>query len=484
MSVETAGGTTADSSNAGPFPWRIYAAMVLSALVAASGITVIYNMLATLYRSFPGDSDVGWVVTIYWLSSGVVAAVCGRLGDLLGRRRVLLAVLVLCTVGAITSASTDALGVLILGCAIQGIAAAVSPLNYGVLRENLPPARMPAAIGVMVATGMIGSGVIYLLSGIVIDQFSWQGGFWFKVGLSALAYAAIVAWIPDSRPAPGPRIDMVRGLLFAPGLVGILLAVQKVGQWGVGDWRVCTLIAGGLAIIVVWARQQWHAAAPLINVRAMADRRVLIANGCMAFLALGGLQLGQVFSTFLQQPASSGAGFGLSATSNGAIMLALNSSALLAGPLGGRITHARGARTVLMLGLACIALAWGSLIVWHDSFGVFVVQALFCSIGLTLTQGGIYSVIVGATPPSATAEATGLTYVFLSCFFAIGAQSLFSIQAHDSRGAAAHGAATSSAGFAAAFAYVAVMAAIAFALALRLPRERAAPALRTSTRTP
>lgn len=215
---------------------RIYVSMVLAALVAAAGITVIYNMLATLYRSFPDQQNVGWVVTIYWLASGVVAAVCGRLGDVLGRRRVLLVVLVLCTVGSALSGLSETLAILIAGCAIQGIAAAISPLSYGVLRENLPPEQMPTAIGVMVAAGMIGSGVIYLLSGIVIDQFSWQGGFWFKV-----------------------------------------------------------------------------------------------------------------------------------------------------------------------------VLAWGSLVVWHANFNVFLLQALFCSIGLTLAQGGIYSVIMKATPAVATAEATGLT---------------------------------------------------------------------------
>ena len=97
-----------------------------------------------------------------------------------------------------------------------------------------------SAVGLMVASGMIGSGLIYFFSGIVIDHFSWQGGFWFKVVLSCIAYVLIIAWVPDSRPLPGPRVDMGRGLLFAPGLVAILLAVQKLGAWGVGDWRVWT----------------------------------------------------------------------------------------------------------------------------------------------------------------------------------------------------------------------------------------------------
>ena len=88
----------------GPRRWFLLA-LLISAVSASAGITVIYTMLVTLYRVFPGSATVGWTVTAYWLGAAVFAAICGRLGDLLGYRRVLLMVLAIATVGGIVSAS-------------------------------------------------------------------------------------------------------------------------------------------------------------------------------------------------------------------------------------------------------------------------------------------------------------------------------------------------------------------------------------------
>lgn len=456
-------------------PWQIYIALLVAGFVASAGITVIYNMLTTLYRHFPGENGVGWVVTIYWLASAVAAAVCGRLGDVFGRRRVMLIVLVLCSLGAILSALTSNLLILIAGCAIQGIAAAITPLVYGIARENLHDDQLAFAVGIIVAGGMIGAGVVYLLSGIVIDHYSWQGGFWFKVALAAAAFTLVLVWIPDSRPRPGPPIHLARGLLFAPGLCAILIAVQKLGTWGLADWRIWGLTIGGILVLATWGRDQWRQENPLINVRSLTHRPILVANLCMVFLALGGLQLGQVFSLFFQQPSWTNTGLGLSATTAGAIMLMLTLTALLGGPWSGRIAKQKGARNALLTGMAVIATAWGSLMLWHHRTAFVIGFAILCSLGLSIAQAGIYNLIVEATPRERTAEATGLTYVFLACFFAVGAQNLFAILGSNTVTDVAHGAQSfpSDVAFGMSFGYVSLMAVTAFLIALAVPRKDA-----------
>lgn len=456
-------------------PWRFYVALTLAAFVASAGITVIYSMLATLYREFPGAEGVGWVVTVYWLASAVAAAVGGRFGDLLGRQRTMLVVLACCVVGATVSAFAPGLPLLIAGCTLQGIAGVITPLSYGLVRENLHDKYIPMAIGLIVTAGMIGAGAIYLMSGVVIDHYSWQGGFWFKVVLAAVTLVLVWRWVPDTRPHPGPKLDLLRGLLFVPGLCAILVAVQKMGAWGVGDPRIAGLIGGGLVVLAIWGRLQWQADHPLINVRSLIERRVLIANACMMFLALGGLQLGQVFSLFFQQPTATGTGLGYTATVAGGIMFMLNISALLGGPLSGRIAGRFGPRATLLVGMGVLAVAWGSLMAWHGDARVVLGQAVFCSLGLAIAQGGIYNVIIAATPRERTGEATGLTYVFLACFFAVGAQCLFALLATDTVVAPAAGPGTFPSGlaFGRSFGFVSAMSVAAFLTALALPRGRA-----------
>jgi len=185
-------------------PRRFTMAILLAAVAASSGITVIYTVLVTLYKAFPASSYVSWTVTAYWLGSAVFAAVSGRLGDLLGYRRILLVVMSIAAAGAVVAACANHVGMLIAGCAMQSIAAGITPLSIGLVRENLPPARLPAAVGLISAAGMVSAGLVYICAGVVVDHYSWQGGFWFKVALCIVAVVAVRAWAPPSprRAAP------------------------------------------------------------------------------------------------------------------------------------------------------------------------------------------------------------------------------------------------------------------------------------------
>ncbi|MFT0170447.1 MFS transporter [Paraburkholderia mimosarum] len=446
-------------------------AILLAAVAASSGITVIYTVLVTLYKAFPASDAVSWTVTAYWLGSAVFAAVSGRLGDLLGYRRILLLVMSVATAGAVVAACATGVGMLVAGCAVQSIAAGITPLSIGLVRENLPPARLPAAVGLISAAGMVSAGLIYICAGVVVDHYSWQGGFWFKVALCVVAVVAVRLWAPPSPQRPGVGIDYLRGLAFAPALCAILFAVQQIRTWGLHDQRLWSLIVGGLVVLGLWARHQLKAHHPLINVRLLKTREVVLANACMAFLAAGAMQLGQVFSLLAQQPAGTHAGFGLSATAAGLLMFSINIVALVASPWSGRVATRYRARRAALIGMVILALAWASLIVLHRSLLLFVPGAVLCSFGLAFASTALYNQIVETTPAHQTGEATGMLYVFFSCFFAVGAQAVFALL----RGSAAgHDGASfpADSGYVSVFLYIACSSLAGLLLVSMLPRRR------------
>jgi MFS family permease len=446
-------------------------AILLAAVAASSGITVIYTVLVTLYKAFPASNSVSWTVTAYWLGSAVFAAVNGRLGDLLGYRRVLLVVMSVAAAGAVVSACATQVGMLIAGCALQSIAAGITPLSIGLVRENLPPARLPAAVGLISAAGMVSAGLIYICAGVVVDHYSWQGGFWFKVALCVVAVVAVRMWTPPSPQHPGVRIDYARGLAFVPALCAILFAVQQLGAWGPGDARLWGLLLGGLAVLALWARHQLGTRHPLINVRLLKTREVVLANACMAFLAAGAMQLGQVFSLLAQQPAGTQAGFGLSATAAGLLMFSINIVALIASPWSGRVATRYKARRAALIGMFILACAWASLVVLHRSLLLFVPGAVLCSFGLAFASTALYNQIVEVTPAHQTGEATGMLYVIFSCFFAVGAQAVFALL----RGASAgHGGASfpADSGYVSVFVYIACSSITGLLIAYLLPKRR------------
>ena len=447
-------------------------AIVVAAVAASSGITVIYTALVTLYKAFPASDSVSWTVTAYWLGAAVFAAVSGRLGDLLGYRRVLLAVMTVASVGAIVAACATHVAVLIAGCAMQSIAAGITPLSVGLVRENLPPVKVPAAVGVISAAGMVSAGLIYIGAGVVVDRYSWQGGFWFKVALCVAAMAAVRLWTPPSPQRPGARIDYLRGLAFAPALCAILFAVQQVRAWGVGDARLLGLVGAGMLVLVLWARHQHQVRHPLINVRLLKTREVVLANACMAFLAAGAMQLGQVFSLLAQHPAGTHAGFGLSATAAGVLMFSVNIVALIGSPLSGRVAARYRARSAALIGMAILVVAWASLITLHRSLTLFVPGAVLCSFGLAFASTALYNQIVETTPAHQTGEATGMLYVVFSCFFAVGAQAVFALLSSTS---ARHGggALAAQSGYVSVFAYIACSSIAGLLIAYTLPKRSA-----------
>ena len=456
----------------------LYCAMLLAACVAAAGIVVIYNMLPTLQHAFPGQPAIAWVVTIYWLCSAIAAAVCGRLGDLRGRRKVMVVVLVLCAAGALVSAWAPSLPWLIAGCALQGVATAITPLSFGIFRENLPPERVPVAVGVLTSAGTVCAGIMFVSSGVVIDRFSWHSGFLLKVALAALALTALLVWVPPSRPQPGPRVNLFKGILFAPALAALLVGVQQIGAWGFADIRLWALFATAALLLAVWARTQLHESQPLIGLRILGNRQIALANACFVVVVLGTIQIGQILSMFFQQPLWTGTGLGLTATGSGLMHLVLDAFSIIAAPWSGRIAARHGARRAALLGFFIIAVAWTWLAVWHSDRGVTLAAAAFALSGYAVTATALYNLIIESTPQERTGEATGLTYVFFTAFFAVGAQIIFALlatshvaAAHVAGGAQGNFEFPSDAAYTLGFGYIAATGVLGLLLASLLPRQ-------------
>lgn len=405
----------------------VYAAVILVAYTATAGITTVYSMLKVLYATFDDPLRIGWVVTAYWLVASASSAICGRIGDLFGRRRMIVIMLAIAGAGSLLSALAPDLNWVILGCALQGTTGTLTPLMIGLVREVVARERVPFAVGVITAAGNVGTGVSFMAAGWIIDRFSWQGGFVMKVVLVAISIVALLAMVPASREKPGalPREGLLTGLLFAPAVAGVFVTFQLAATWTWHDPRTWAVLVGSLLLLAFWAFDQSRRAQPLIDVRSLGKREILVANLSVGLLAMGCMQNGQAMSLFMQQPVWTGTGLGLSAFEAGALLMAINAVALVASPWGGAMGWRFGARRIGMLGAALVLLGWMAMTLFHASFAFVVAADTVLMLGLAILQPVAYNTVVAATPPDRTSEATGMTYVFLNTFIAIGGQILF-----------------------------------------------------------
>jgi len=207
-----------------------------------------------------------------------------------------------------------------------------------------------------------------------------------------------------------------------PAITALLLAPTQAKTWGWGDPRVWALVAAGALLLVVWVRHELRVDAPLIDVRLLGRRQLLLANLAMMLLALGPMQSGIVLSTLLQQPAWTGAGLGLSATLAGLVQAPPMVLAVLIGPACGVLALRRGARAPALLACGLLLLGWGGLLLAHAALPWVAAMALLKGIGLAAAFAAAPMLIVEASPAERTSETTGVSSVLRHVFNAIGSQ--------------------------------------------------------------
>ncbi|WP_174290947.1 MFS transporter [Sphingomonas bacterium] len=401
----------------------ILLALWLAEATGAFETAMIYAAFKALIVTFHDPAKVGWLVTAFLLVSAGGAAVVGRLGDLYGRRRVILWLLAAGALGAAVSASATSFAVLLVGRSIEGLSAAILPLVIGLVRENLRRERVALGIGLMISGASAGTAAGLVIGGVIVDHFSWHAVFLASTSFAVLSFGLVLALVPRSHgTATGAPLDWLGGVLFVPAVAGLLLYVSNGRGWGWTSAGMIALLIGSAALLALWIVQSLRKPDPLIDIRLFADRRVLVANVIGALVAMGALQITLVFSVLLQAPRWTGIGLGASATLAGLAKLPSNLGSLFAGPLGGYLTERRGARLTMIGGGLLATLGW-LLAMWqHGSVAMLVAVLCVISFGTTILFAVGPTLLVAAVPSARTSEAAAMMGVVRQIFIAIGAQ--------------------------------------------------------------
>lgn len=405
-----------------PRIWPIIAALVLAEITSAFEVSMIFAAMPRFVHVFGDPLMAGWILTACLLVSSVAAALCSRLGDLFGRRKMLLLVLSACALGSFISAFSTTLSGVIVGTAIQGLSGTILPLCLGLSNERLPREKVPVAVGIIVAAVMAGGGGGLLLGGWLVDRFEWHAIF-LASGTCAIAGMAAVAFcIParDETRLKRESMDVLRGILFAPGVVALMYGIGQTRTWGLFDPRTLWLLAGGVAILAYWCWHQWRQANPLIQVRLFAVPQIAAAYSCMGLLGLGAFQFGYVLSLFMQQPMEYG-GLGLSATKTGLILGPILWAGILGGPLSGKISTRYGAQVAALVGCALLVTGWTILLFARNDLVNIAIAALLLGPGLPIAYAALPTIIIQHAPAERVSEAVGLNSVVRSILQAVGA---------------------------------------------------------------
>jgi EmrB/QacA subfamily drug resistance transporter len=451
-----------------PHPTRSLLILSLGALAFALAQTMLIPALGELTHQLGTDaSGIAWVLTGYLLAAAVATPIAGRLGDMFGKRRLLVASLGVFALGSVVAALGDSLGTVVAGRVLQGFGGGIFPLCFGIIRDEFPREKVAGSIGMISAIFGIGGGAGLIGGGLIADNLSYHWIFWVGAISASLAALAAWTWVPESPIRVPGRIDVPGALLLGLGLAMPLLAISRANAWGWGAPQTVGLIAAGLLVLGLWIAVERKTDQPLVHIPTLLDPPVAMTNLVTLFVGFG------MFGSFLlipqlaEAPESTGYGFGLDATGAGLLMLPGALVMLFAGPLSGQLGSRFGSKLPLTAGAAITALGLLAMGLDHESEPAVMAWNVVISIGIGLAFAAMANLIVEAVPPSQTGEATGVNTLIRSVGASLGSQVTAAILA---------GAVLAStgfpeeSGFTAAYLVCAGMAGLAAVFAVMIPR--------------
>ncbi|MGW0808520.1 MFS transporter [Nonomuraea sp. NPDC002799] len=393
----------------------IVTVMAVAGIVASLTQTLVVPLIGELPMLLHTTaSNASWVITATLLAGAVTTPVTGRLGDLYGKRRMMLVCSVPLILGCVVCALAGSLTPMIIGRGLQGMGMGLIPLGISALRDLLPPDRLGPSIALMSSSMGIGGALGLPIAAAVAEYASWRVLFWATAVLSVLVAALIRLLVPVTPGRGSGRLDFAGAAGLGVALVCLLLGVSKGGDWGWSSGTTLGLLVTAVVVLVAWGFWELRVREPLVDLRITVRRQVLLTN--LASIVVGFSMYAQalIVTQILQLPAATGYGLGQSMLAAGLWMAPSGLMMMAVSPLGARLSAARGPKVTLIAGSLVMALGYGSsMALLGSTWGLLIVTCV-CGIGVALAYGAMPALIMDAVPRSETAAANSFNTLMRS----------------------------------------------------------------------
>jgi EmrB/QacA subfamily drug resistance transporter len=384
--------------------WVLALTSVAALLISLDALVVTTALHAIQLDLRASITELEWTVNAYTLSFAVLLMAGAALGERYGRRRVLVAGVLLFSAASAACALAPSLGWLIAARAVQGVgSAAVMPVGMALLSAAFPPEQRTRALGLFAAvTGLATLGGP-LVGGAVVEGAAWQWIFWLNLPIAAWLVPLMLTRLPESR-------GEARGLDY-PG-IGLAGAAALGSVWGLlrgneSGWSSAEVLAAfalGAVALVALVRWERRATAPLIPMRLFAARGFSIGNA-VGFLLFGSIFSGAFFfAQFLQTVQHHGP------LGAGVRLAPWTITLFLVAPIAGRQVNRFGERPLVVAGLLMQAAGYGCLAIMAGpqlSYPAMIAPFVLSGVGVSMAIPAAQSAVLRSVPVSAVGAASG-----------------------------------------------------------------------------
>jgi EmrB/QacA subfamily drug resistance transporter len=394
-------------------PWAVLLVVSLGFFMTLLDLTIVNiaipNMITKLNASL---DDILWVINAYALVLAVLLITAGRLGDLLGQRKMFFIGVSVFTLASAACGLAPGAGWLIGFRAVQGLGAALlMPQTLAMLTMVFPPERRGAAFGVWGAVAGVATIAGPTLGGLLVTAFDWRYIFFINIPVGIVVLVLTVILIPDLRAGRRHKFD-VSGVMLASAALLLICYGLVDGQkynWGtVTSFISIPLILGAGVVLlgvffVVQARKQDNE--PLLPFELFRDRNYALMNFVAGAISIGMLGIFLPFSIYLQSV------LGFSALKAGLTLAPASVIAMFVAPVAGRMSDRIGGKYILLVGLTLFSLgtAWLALIAqptsaWYD----FLAPQIAMGFGIGCTFAPMTTVAMRGINPRMAGAASGV----------------------------------------------------------------------------
>jgi EmrB/QacA subfamily drug resistance transporter len=393
--------------NEGNRRWWTLAAMCFALFMIMLDNTVVNVALPSIQEDLGASlSSLEWTVNAYTLTFAVLLVTGGRLGDILGRRRMFLfGVIVFALSSAAIGLAPDQ-GWLVAGRALQGVGAAfMMPATLSIITVTFPPEERGKAIGTWAGVSALALAIGPVVGGALTEYVSWRAIFFLNLPVAVGAVAVTLFAAHESRDeSTRHTIDWPGIFTISVGLTALVLALIEGNAWSWGSPEIVALLATAAVGLTAFAMIERRVQEPMVDFTLFRSQTFLGTNAIAFIVSFAMLAMFFFTALYMQNI------LGYSAIEAGVRFLPSTLMIVLIAPLAGRLTDRIGPRPLLVSGLSLvtIALFLQTRIDLHTGYGLLLPAFVLMGIGMALTMSPMSTAAMNAVEPQKAGVASGI----------------------------------------------------------------------------
>jgi MFS family permease len=349
-------------STQGGYPMRALAVLTAAVLLVNYVQTMVLPGIPTIEKDLSTTVTIGsWIVSVVLLVGAAVSPILGKLGDLYGKKKLIVVSLGFYTIGVSIAGFANSICLLIFARAIQGVGLAILPLSLAWVTDIFPKDELTTAQGVIAGAAAISVALGLVLGAYVIQDFGWQFSFRTVAILSVILFVIVIAVLKRDVSSIKCKIDYVGAILLSVGVALVLLYITEGSTLGWFSTEQLIFLITGLALNVSFFYFETKTDEPLIPLNLLKIRNVLVANLVTIITGLITFLLFFAIIEYLELPAPYGLGFDVIAT--GLTLVPGTIVMFILGPIVGRILIKAGPKPIFVAGSSLSILGFVLLIV-------------------------------------------------------------------------------------------------------------------------